>query len=202
MFSRARWVEQPEFDIGVAVDGVEDAVGNGDAEVIEKQAHTHAAIGGGDDFTHHQPSGQVGIPHVVHKIETAPGGACRGHTHGKGIEVGMQQAKRILLVPAVPDRLPVAVQRRFIFYNGKGGGGAFGNGLFPLLTDDDKQARPNEDEKNDDEGRKCSHLFLSLPARRLSGGMQTREGVKRSLPRVMRERKIWCSRMGWGLRIT
>jgi len=41
----------------MAVDGVEDAVGDGDAEIVEKQPHAHATVCGSDNFTHHQPPG-------------------------------------------------------------------------------------------------------------------------------------------------
>ncbi|MNT23551.1 hypothetical protein D3C72_1589720 [compost metagenome] len=89
VFPRPGGIEQPEFDIRMAVDGVEDTVGNGNAEIVEEQTHAHTAIGGGDDFAHHQPSGQVGIPHVIHEIEAAPRRPGRRHAHRKGIEIGM-----------------------------------------------------------------------------------------------------------------
>ncbi|MOA10106.1 hypothetical protein D3C78_1299810 [compost metagenome] len=73
----------------MAVDGVEDAVGHRDAEIVQKQPHAHAAICRGNDLAHHQPTGQVGIPHVIHEIEAAPRRPGRRHAHRKGIEIGM-----------------------------------------------------------------------------------------------------------------
>jgi len=53
----------------------------------------------------------------------------------------------------------VPVKPGFILRNRQGGGGAFGNGLFPLLAEDDKQAGSDNQQKNGNEDRKCSHLF-------------------------------------------
>lgn len=120
VFPRPGWVEEPQLDIGMAVDGVEDAVGHRDAEIVQKQPHAHAAICCGNDLAHHQPTGQVGIPHVIHQIKAAPRRPRRRHAHCKGIQIGMQQAERVFLVPAVPYRLPVAVEPGRILGNGQG----------------------------------------------------------------------------------
>jgi hypothetical protein len=69
--SHAHGVEHPHLDIRMAVDGEQDVVGGHRAEIVEQQAHAHAAVGGAEQPLDQNLAGQVLVPDVILHIEAA-----------------------------------------------------------------------------------------------------------------------------------
>ena len=66
-------VEQAHLNLGVGVQGVQQAVHSGGAAIVKQQAHTHAPISRGEQIAQqHQPAG-IGPPDVVLHIQAVCG---------------------------------------------------------------------------------------------------------------------------------
>ena len=65
-------IEQANFDVRMRFErGQRRVERRGDAEVVQQQAHTHAAIGGFMEFFEQQGAGQVVAPDVVLDVQRA-----------------------------------------------------------------------------------------------------------------------------------
>ena len=62
-------------------------------DVVEENAHAHAAVGSLNDFIRQQPAGQIAVPDVVHQIEAASRAARRKPARGEGVEIRRKHGK-------------------------------------------------------------------------------------------------------------
>jgi len=69
----------------MAVECRQRRVQPGGAQIVQQQAHAHAALGGGQQLGQQQRAGDVAAPDVVLHIQRAFGRARQQHAGGKGV---------------------------------------------------------------------------------------------------------------------
>jgi len=100
------WIEDADFDVRVRIQSGHDLVlFLQRAPVIEQDADSHAAIGGGDEAIDDQRAGLVRMENVVLQIERPVGQVDQDASCHEGVEAGGQEpepgAASVLLAPRV-----------------------------------------------------------------------------------------------------
>jgi hypothetical protein len=78
-------VEHAHLDVRMTVDGEQGGVGGHRAEIVEQQAHAHAAVGRAEQMLKKDLSSQVLVPDEILHIEAALRRIRQGHPRGQGL---------------------------------------------------------------------------------------------------------------------
>ena len=71
--AQRHWIEQPDLEVRVGIEREQMGVVRRGTEIVQQQAHAHAAIGRAQQPLREQPAGLVAVPDVVLHIETLLG---------------------------------------------------------------------------------------------------------------------------------
>jgi hypothetical protein len=185
---RQRWIagvegiEQPHLDIPVRVERVEDVVLVVEADVVQKHAYAHAAVGCCEQALGHEPAGVVVVEDVVLQVDRMRRVVDQRDAAHQGIVAARQQAKAGNVAVLFHLILHVASRRRVV-------GGRHRRGW--LLDEIRSQRRAGRGEH----GERNGHGDLSdtvpqqFPAATCS---QDHAHLCRAGPRVVRRRAAHC----------
>ena len=67
--ARVERIEQPHFDVRMRIERIEHVLGVAGIEIVDEQAHAHAAIGGGEQSLRDQLAGRIGVEDVILQID-------------------------------------------------------------------------------------------------------------------------------------
>ncbi len=87
-------IEEADLDIGMRVERREVGVAILEVDVVDQDAHAHAAVGGAKQVSGEEQAGGIRIPLVVLHVETSFG------------QVRQHDARRERFAPAPDDREP------------------------------------------------------------------------------------------------
>ena len=83
----AQRIEQPDLDVGVAVERPVVGIATPGVDVVEQQPDAHAPVGGGNHLPRQKTAGQIVLPVVVLQVEAALGPARGGCPQREGFDI-------------------------------------------------------------------------------------------------------------------